>query len=100
MRVNIFRRRRAFVGVVSIAKLLARRLPPHCTLSYAYDMCTLQECYAHVQYIHVHTGTLPERYAHVRYIRVHMDTLPECYAHVQYIRVHIGNVPECYARVQ
>ena len=36
MRVNIFRWRRAFVGVVSIAKLLVRRLPPRRTRCYAY----------------------------------------------------------------
>ena len=36
MRVNIYRRRRAFVGVVSIAKLLVRRLPSRRSRCYAY----------------------------------------------------------------
>ena len=36
VRANIFRRKRAFVGVVSFAKLLVRRLPPCRTRCYAY----------------------------------------------------------------
>ena len=40
--VNIFRLRRTFVGVVSIAKLLVRQLLPHSTPCYAYAMLLLR----------------------------------------------------------
>ena len=38
MQANIIRQKHAFVGVVSMAKLLVRRLPPCRTRCYAYEI--------------------------------------------------------------
>ena len=52
MSVNVVRRRRAFVGVVLITKLLVRRLPPRRTRCYAYSS---RKAYTAVDYLRLET---------------------------------------------